>query len=231
MNYWKVFKLTLKIIIRFIKDIKTGDWFKLSRKLDNGTHFGHTISLSQKIIQNETYESKLYNFGLASQKINQYIIPPSSIFSFWDTIGNPNNQFKKGRTIQKGKIVEDVGGGLCQVSGIIYHVSLMAGLKIMERYNHSVDIYTEDTRFCPLGSDATVAYGYKDLRILNQYPFPIKFELEVKDKLLSIKLLSTQPIEEVALEFNIEQKADHTFVKTLNSSKDIISTSIYKHLQ
>jgi hypothetical protein len=49
----------------------------------------------------------------------------------------------------------------------VYHIGIIAGLDIIERYNHSVDIYTDDTRFAPLGTDATVVYGYKDLRIRN----------------------------------------------------------------
>jgi len=58
----------------------------------------------------------------------------------------------------------DYGGGLCQLSGIIYHAVLEAGLEILERHPHSLDIYTATTRYTPLGSDAAVVYGHKDLR-------------------------------------------------------------------
>jgi len=230
MKYWKAIKLYLKLFIRFTRDIKTGDWFRFSRELDNETNFEHFSSLSQEIKKNETYESKLYNFSVASKIINRYVIKPNAIFSFWRIIGNPNKQFRNGRTIQNGKIIEDVGGGLCQVSGIIYYISLIAGLKILERHNHSVDIYNDETRFCPLGTDATVVYGYKDLRILNTNSYPIKFELEIKDKLIQIKLLSTEKIENNILEFKIEKQNEHTLVETFNSSKNVLNTSKYKNI-
>jgi len=230
MKYWKAIKLYLKLFIRFTRDIKTGDWFRFSRELDKETNFEHFSSLSQEIKKNETYESKLYNFSIASQKINRYVIKPNAIFSFWRIIGNPNKLFRNGRTIQNGKIIDDVGGGLCQVSGIIYYISLISGLKILERHNHSVDIYNDETRFCPLGTDATVVYGYKDLRILNTNSYPIKFELEIKDKLIQIKLFSTEKIENNILEFKIEKQNEHTLVETLNSSKILLNKSKYKNV-
>ena len=231
MKYWKAIKLNVKVFIRFSRDIRSRDWFKFSRELDDETSFEHFLSLSQEIKQNETYESKLYNFSIASQKINRYIIKPNAIFSFWRIIGNPDNQFRKGRTIQNGKIIEDVGGGLCQISGVIYYISLVAGLKILERHNHSVDIYNDETRFCPLGTDATVVYGYKDLRILNSNSYPIKFELEIKDKLIVIKLLSTGELVKNNLEFKIEKQNEHTLVETYNSSKKVLNTSKYKNFR
>jgi vancomycin resistance protein VanW len=153
---------------------------------------------------------------------------PNEIFSFWHAIGNPEKQFQKGRTIQNGKIIEEVGGGLCQVSGIIYHMSLIAGLKIIERYNHSVDIYTETSRFCPLGTDATIVYGYKDLRVQNTNSFPVKFQLEVREDTLHVKLLSTSKLEENKLIFNIENSETERKVLLFNEESQLLSTSTYK---
>ena len=187
--------------------------------------------MSQEVKKNETYESKIFNFSLASKKVNGVIIYPNEIFSFWKVIGNPNSQFQKGRTIQNGEIVEDVGGGLCQVSGIIYYMSLVAGLDVLERYNHSTDIYNDDTRFCPLGTDAAIVYGYKDLRVRNNYSFPLKFEIEIGDQLISIKLLSTQKVEENKLFFELVERADYTEVFIKNESEKVINTSKYKKLE
>jgi vancomycin resistance protein VanW len=167
---------------------------------------------------------------LAAKKVNEVVIYPNEIFSFWKVIGNPNNQFKKGRTIQNGEIIEDVGGGLCQVSGIIYYVTLVAGLDVLERYNHSTDIYNDETRFCPLGTDATIVYGYKDLRVRNNYSFPLKFEIEIVDQLISIKLLSTQKIEENKLLFELNQQSVNTIVIIRNEAEEIVNVSNYKKL-
>jgi vancomycin resistance protein VanW len=231
MKYWKQLKLLRKIILRSLNDFRTGNHSRFARKRSEKLSFDYSLSMSQEVKKNETYESKIFNFSLASKKVNEVIIYPNEIFSFWKVIGNPNSQFQKGRTIQNGEIVEDVGGGLCQVSGIIYYMSLLAGLDVLERYNHSTDIYNDETRFCPLGTDATIVYGYKDLRVRNNYSFPLKFEIEIGDQLISIKLLSTQKVEENILFFELVERADYTEVFIKNESEKVINTSKYKKLE
>jgi vancomycin resistance protein VanW len=230
MKYWKKLKLRLKMSIRFANDIITRDVFRFSRRRNNVIDFPYFISIRQEIKQNETFESKIYNFLVASKAINQYVILPNEIFSFWKIIGNPNKHFKKGRTIQNGKIIEDIGGGLCQVSGIIYHISLIAGLKIIERHNHSVDIYDDETRFCPLGTDATLVYGYKDLRIKNTNAFPIKFEIQIIDNHLVIQLFSTAVIIKNRLTFNVTKQSARTTVKISNEAGETLNVSHYKNI-
>jgi vancomycin resistance protein VanW len=107
-------------------------------------------------------------------------------------------------------------------------MSLIGGLKVIERYNHSVDIYSEESRFCPLGTDATIVYGYKDLRIQNTYAFPIKFQLEVQQDTLHVKLLSTFKLEENKLIINIENSENGRKVQLFNEDHQLLSTSNYK---
>ncbi len=106
-----------------------------------------------------------------------------------------------------GKITPTYGGGLCQLSGIIYYASLYANLDIIERYNHSTDIYTNETRFTPLGSDATVVYGFKDLKIKNNLKNPIKFSFSLKKNSLTIRINSEEIIDTNNIEF-IKNKKD-----------------------
>lgn len=228
MSYWKNIKRTRKVVLRFLSDLLSRDLFRFSSKPTGLIPFDYSLSLIQDIKKNETFERKVFNFKLASKRINEHVIMPNEIFSFWHAIGNPENQFQKGRTIQNGKIIEEVGGGLCQVSGIIYHMSLIAGLSVIERYNHSVDIYTEESRFCPLGTDATIVYGYKDLRVQNTYSFPIKFQLEVQEDTLHVTLLSSSKLKENKLVFNIENSENRRKVYLYNGENQLLSTSTYK---
>lgn len=230
MKIWKKIKLLRKIVLRFSNDIISGQFLKFAKKRNENLRFDHNISMNQEIKKNETYESKMYNFSLAADKVNEVVIYPNEIFSFWKVIGNPNYQFQKGRTIQNGEIVEDVGGGLCQVSGIIYYVSLVAGLEILERFNHSTDIYNDETRFCPLGTDATIVYGYKDLRLRNKFSFPIRFKIEIADQLISIKLLSVEPINENELFFEVNELKENTTVIIRNKFDEKVNISNYKKL-
>ena len=230
MKIWKKIKLLRKIVLRFSNDIISGQFLKFAKKRNENLRFEHSISMNQEIKKNETYESKMYNFSLAADKVNEVVIYPNEIFSFWKVIGNPNYQFQKGRTIQNGEIVEDVGGGLCQVSGIIYYVSLIGGLEVLERFNHSTDIYNDETRFCPLGTDATIVYGYKDLRLRNKFSFPIRFKIEIAVQLISIKLLSIEPINENELFFEVNELKDNTTVIIRNKFDEKVNISNYKKL-
>ena len=81
-----------------------------------------------------------------------------------------------------GKLVFSAGGGLCQLSSLLYHLSLLAGLEILERHAHSVDIYQEEERFTPLGADATVSFPYRDLRIRNTFNCPIRFTIDLEEE-------------------------------------------------
>jgi vancomycin resistance protein VanW len=225
-----IFKHQIKILQKTSIDIITLDYFKFAQKEKEKYDFKHCTELTQEIKQNETFGSKIYNFNIASKKINKIVIEPNEIFSFWHTIGNPKNQFQKGRTIKEGKIFEDIGGGLCQVSGILYYISIIAGLKVLERHNHSVDIYDDSTRFCPLGTDSTLVHGYKDLRIQNNYNFPIKFNLSVLENTINVKLLSTKKIEESELSFETKEIDNFKTVSVFDSNGIKINESKYKKL-
>lgn len=228
MTLTKKLKIYRKLIIRFNKDLITRNLFRFATKQKSEICYNSVISISQEIKPSETFENKIFNLSLASKKISEYCIMPNEIFSFWKIIGNPNYEFKKGRTLLNGQIKEEVGGGICQVSGIVYTVSLIAGLQILERFNHSVDIYTEETRFAPLGFDATVVFGYKDLRIKNNFSFPIKFEIEVYENQIKVDLLSTQKIKEIKLSFESKSYDDYTIIKVLDENKKIINLSKYR---
>lgn len=80
----------------------------------------------------------------------------------WWAIRVPKRDTKNGRNLVAGKIQGNYGGGLCQVSGLLYYIALATGLEILERHAHSIDIYAEEDRFAPLGADDTVVFGYKN---------------------------------------------------------------------
>lgn len=228
----KNLKLGLKIAKRNFLDSKyiSKDYF--ANKTETKIAFPFSIETIQEIKNGTFSDNKIHNLKLASASINQIIIYPNEIFSFWRIVKNPSekNGFKKGRNIVNQKVSEEIGGGLCQLSGIIYHTSLKANLEIVERQNHSVDIYAESERFTPLGADATVVFGYKDLRIKNNYSFPIKFEIEIIDQEIRCSLKSGEKLDEHLIEFTLFEKAEIIQVSTFsNNSK--IAISSYKKMK
>ncbi len=221
----KKIKTKAQIFRRFWSDRNIAfagkDHFKIS--------FQNSISTKQEIKNGAFFENKLHNITIASYKIEPVLIQPNEFFSFWKIVGEPNrkNNFRAGRNILNGKVSEEIGGGLCQLSSIIYFTALKTNLEITERHNHSLDIYNEEERFTPLGADATVVYGYKDLRIKNTLPFPVKFSFTFEENFISCHLLSTEKIDENQLDFNRNYKEKTIEVSTTKNNSHYCF-SIYK---
>ncbi|MEO7310979.1 MAG: VanW family protein [Chitinophagaceae bacterium] len=171
----------------------------------------------QPIRPGAALQNKLINLRLGAAGVHHVIIQANQVFSFWKLIGNPSkkNGFAKSRSIVNGKLEPETGGGLCQLSGIIYLLALRAGLSIIERHHHSIDIYQEAERFTPLGADATVAYGYKDLRFINNLSQSIYFSFLVEPTKLSANLHSCEPVPMRLISFTYDFKDEMVAVQTL----------------
>lgn len=223
-------KLNIRIIFRNIKDFFNAYSMKFATKSSNATGFKYKIDLIQDFKPTSSRENKIVNIKLASQKINKIILNPNEIFSFWKVVGKPSkkNGFTKGRNIIGNELKEDFGGGLCQLSGMIYYISLLSHLEIIERHNHTIDLYTDESRYAPLGSDATVVYGYKDLRVRNNYNFPLKFNIIVNNDNLIVELLSPERINKAEILFEVQTNKNEIVVKTMEKNKIIEKSKYFK---
>ena len=217
-------KQGLRVGLTTIKDLTRGTRFKFAKKskknITIGSTFQERITITQKINVSKWAENKKYNLNLAISKFQNLVIFPGEIFSFWHYLGNPNKRagYKVGINIIKGKLDFDYGGGLCQLSGLLYHLALSAGIGIVERYPHSVDLYTEGTRYTPLGADATSAFGYKDLRLKNTLNSPLCFRIKVNENQLIGALCSNENLKEYELEFKIKKLDGKEEVETFRRS-------------
>ena len=206
-------------------DLIKGTRFKFPKNSPSGRSEGESwqerITITQRINISDWAENKKYNLLLAISKFRNLPIYPGKIFSFWHSVGNPSKKagYRMGINIIKNKLDFDYGGGLCQLSGLLYHLSLAAGLTIVERHPHSVDLYTEETRYTPLGADATTAYGYKDLRLLNNLEIPICFRTKIEGNLLIGSLCAAESLKEYELKFISTVKDKREEVDTLRRGK------------
>lgn len=223
-------KARIRASVRSLADMVSQTRFGKERQ---SVSLPYKLTLSQPFMASETLEGKKHNLREAASRINKIVLQPGETFSFWRAVGNPNNsrRFTYGRSLRNGVPVKDFGGGLCQAAGIMHHISLIAGLEIRERHNHSVDLYDDNTRFAPLGSDATVFYGYKDFRLRNNLKHAVRFELQIHKDRLDLVLHSASPIENRELMFEISVCSDGTknvCVTTLDGK--VVSESTYKAL-
>ena len=114
------------------------------------------------------------NIHLASSKINGITLNPGDVFSFNNVVGPRTSAtgYKIAHVYSGGKVVDGIGGGICQVSSTLYNAAVLADLEIVYRINHSMPV-----SYTPLGRDATVSYGSIDFKIKNNKESPIKFEV------------------------------------------------------
>ncbi|MCR5528221.1 MAG: VanW family protein [Saccharofermentans sp.] len=159
--------------------------------LDGGTYVGTVAvnaditepSLTSSMIQNEfglisstssststSNASRANNVATAASSINGLIIPAGGSFSFNGTVGERTaaNGYQEAGVIIDGATEQGFGGGVCQVSTMVYESAVKADLQINERHPHQWPAkYADD------GCDAAVDWGSQDLRFTNTSGYPI----------------------------------------------------------
>lgn len=115
-------------------------------------------------------ENKIVKLSIAIQQLNGIVLSPGEILSYWKRIGKPTKRkgYKEGMVLHYGRFTSGMGGGLCQLSNLIYWLTLHTPLTIRERHRHSYDVFPDANRTQPFGSGATCAYNYLDLQIENE---------------------------------------------------------------
>ena len=114
---------------------------------------------------------RVHNLKKGVEKLHGVIVKPGREFSFNDTVGarTEKNGWEKAATIVYGNTFEDdYGGGICQVSTTLFVAVAKSGLRWTERTHHSFP-----SSYVPKGLDATVNYGSKDFRFVNNTDYPI----------------------------------------------------------
>ncbi len=123
------------------------------------------------------------NIFTAADKINNYVVYPGEVFSTNKAFGamTYENGYRLAPVIIGGKLTDDFGGGVCQVSSTLYNALLFSELKIVERQNHSLKVGYMD-----YGFDATLAGDYIDLKFENDTKYPVFIEtvLQNNNKLI-----------------------------------------------
>jgi len=209
-------KVFCKQLLRKSKDWYTSMHWKLGSTKDEISSFPYSYQIEQTIMPGLYFNNKVHNISRGADAIQNLILQPGEVFSFWHSLGipNANNGYQVSRNIIAGKVAEDYGGGLCQLASIVYFHALQMGFDMLERYHHSIDIYQEQDRFTPLGADAAVVYAYKDLRFRNPFPFAVRLQTVVSDNKLTCRIESKQEIQALSIFFEREELHGKRKVKT-----------------
>jgi len=135
---------------------------------------------------------RTHNILLAVQALDGVVLDAGAELSFNATVGP--------RTVERGYLRAPVilreerqlqlGGGICQVASTLFAASLMAGLTVVERSRHSSPV-----DYIALGEDATIAWGFKDLKLRNDFEQRIRLRVQVVGSTLLARIEAEQPID------------------------------------
>ena len=130
-----------------------------------------SITIGLAMVRNLPPEGSMLNARIAAARINNTILLPGEVLSFNETVGPRTLEqgFVTGYSIVGSELVPDVGGGVCRTSTALYWAVKEAGLKTLERHNH-----TEAIPYAPEGTDAAVWWGKLDYRCQNTSNEPVQ---------------------------------------------------------
>lgn len=160
--------------------------------------FTHQTALFRKLKDVDMWmqENKVSNLKIAIQKLNGLVIEPNQTFSYWRQIGKTSKRkgYTKGMVLHNGTVKAGIGGGMCQLSNLIFWITLHTPLTVTERWRHGYDVFPDVKRNQPFGSGATCAYPNIDLQIENNTKQKFQLNLELTDTHLIGRWLSEKPI-------------------------------------
>ncbi|AZU62216.1 VanW family protein [Neobacillus mesonae] len=110
------------------------------------------------------------NIQLSANAIDYVIVGDGDVFSFNTTVGPSDaaNGYQKAKEIVNKKLVDGIGGGICQTSSTLFNAIDKVGVSYIEKHHHSLSV-----GYVPAGRDATVSYGGKDFRFQNTTGIPL----------------------------------------------------------
>ena len=152
----------------------------------------HSSVLIRKLGESEMYlqYNKIDNLRIAIKELNGILIRPGETFSFCRLVGLPTKRkgYKEGMEISQGVARPGIGGGICQISNLIYWLILHSDLEIVERSHHGYDPFPDNNRILPFGSGSTVFFNYIDLQFYNNTKSVFQLNLWLTDKCLEGEL-------------------------------------------
>lgn len=183
-------------------------WISMARKFAR-THsreplkylcFSHKTPLRRQLKDVDMWlqENKIINLKLAAPKIHGILIRPGETFSYWRLIGKPSRikGYVKGMVLRSGTFHPGTGGGLCQLSNMIFWMAAHSPLTVVERHRHGYDVFPDSNRTQPFGSGATCYYPHGDLMLRNDTEHTYQLLVTVGTDYLEGELRVSAPMTE-----------------------------------
>lgn len=142
------------------------------------------------------------NILLASQALNGTVLEPGGVLSFNETVGQRTSKkgYKSAAAYSNGEVVQEIGGGVCQVSTTLYNAVVTSGLETVTRKSHTF----KPTYVTP-GMDATVSWGGPDYEFRNNSEHSVGILAEFANQVLTISIYGI-PVLEPGVTYSLESK-------------------------
>lgn len=125
------------------------------------------------------------NVKLAAQAVNGTVLKPGEEFSFNEVVGERTaaKGYGAAAAYNGGEVVQEIGGGVCQVSSTLYNVVFRTGLTTTYRRSH-----TFAPNYVRPGSDATISWGGPDYKFVNNSKHAIGIRAWYKDQTCTVQI-------------------------------------------
>ena len=135
-------------------------------------------------------DNRISNIEKVAEKLNGHIMMPGDVFSYNEYVGQRTAEagFLEAGAYDNGEVVQEIGGGICQVSSTLYCAIMFAQLETVERTNHYFKV-----DYLDYGLDATVSWPSPDFKFKNSRDYPVKIVAYCndEDKSLTIEIWGT----------------------------------------
>ncbi len=137
--------------------------------------------------------SRRKNLANGANKINGHVLMPGQMLSGYECMHpfTTANGYYTAAAYENGRVVDSVGGGVCQIATTLYNAALRAELEINQRQNHSMIV-----AYVKPSMDAAIAGTVKDIRFTNNYSTPIFVEGRAENGKLTFTIYGreTRPV-------------------------------------
>ena len=136
----------------------------------------------------DSTDNRKNNIRLAASRIDGVVLRPGEVFSYNDTVGQRTEEagFLLAGAYADGEKVEEIGGGICQVSSTLYCAAMYAQMTTLSRTNHYFDV-----GYLSMGYDATVSWKQPDYRFRNDRDYPVKIVAFCEDDSVTVEFWGT----------------------------------------
>ncbi|MGE8207494.1 VanW family protein [Heyndrickxia sp. NPDC080065] len=158
-------------------------------KEDEVPHLGEVVVATFTTYFNKGVAGRNKNIELSAQAINNVIVGVNDTFSFNTTVG-PSDEahgYQKAMEAVNGKLVEGIGGGICQTSSTLFNAVDKLAVSYVEKHHHSVNV-----GYVPKGRDATVSYGGVDFRFQNTTGVPLLLKAYTNNGSLTVEVRTSK---------------------------------------